>query len=744
MGLRESVKHVAQSLILGGSLAYMGWLGFGKVENDRPQKVQKANEVIAHHPELELMLTDTSPSGKRLAFLGRERAKNTPYDTFVYHVDRQTLENITQSPLNEGYSRWIDEDTLQFKYLDSQHPDASWEYAWKNIRTGSSGSVPSTTFLARLRLASILGIPLLTLFGIAFMMRKRQQSLPSVLGENLNMTAGAACVSSAVTLGVFDNLLRFYQPDMAFEYRPSYLATATGVGLYYALATSSLANVKPPRIRNFVNKVKCYFQVSFGSYKTKMRAINQLKQIVTKPGIWDTTHAEIAFRYEKPEEGFLALKRGLASITDEVTALEYNLPFLRPTLKLTTALRRKNKATQLSKSLHMLIDLNFNAVLNEISEFVAEQPGPDREAARALFVQSIADAWPEFKRIAPTKIAKFEQQLEEQHFSLDQLAQDYWKSAIGSILEEPEHEKRFKRMGESRNEVLEYAANEFLKGLLVFKRCDQAEGKRLLYERENILALRERFGDEIVQSLAFLEHEGKTYHVLRHGTSRTLEDVLRSAPPEEQLSRLTAAADLLGRIHRVPPPVPSAYMADDYYSSRLVKVFYDQLQHTGASLPDGLHDELVKVGGRIASALQDAPIGWYKDANPRNWLVEDKNIVAIDFEHRTLAPVQLDLVSLLEFGSAPALPELRQAGMERYFSMYCQGRASDHDRFMHEYRFAALQRHLELIGYRVRDKEYQAATFHLRQAQAAALELGEERLAEFLTGVTIAGPSADH
>ena len=302
-------------------------------------------------------------------------------------------------------------------------------------------------------------------------------------------------------------------------------------------------------------------------------------------------------------------------------------------------------------------------------------------------------------------------------------------------------------MGESRNEVLTYALNPFLQSMLVFKRCDLKDRLRLQRERENVLHARARIGQEIAKSLTYVEHDGKVYHVLRHEAAQTLEQLLRQAPRAEQVACVAATADLLARIHRIAPPPPSEFAQMGYYAERLLTKFYEPvLQRKSGSMPRSLPAALRAVGERIYQELKTADIGWYKDANPRNWLVGAQGIIAIDFEHNALLPVQLDLVSLLEFGPAPASLGAKKAAFRSYLASFYGDQAVDRRKFFQQYRWAGLQRHLELAGYRMRDTEDAAAQWHVERAQRYAVKLGERALAETLGQVRITGgaPSAGH
>ena len=266
------------------------------------------------------------------------------------------------------------------------------------------------------------------------------------------------------------------------------------------------------------------------------------------------------------------------------------------------------------------------------------------------------------------------------------------------------------------------------------------QGLRLKQERENINFLSQKLGESIVQSIAYVEHNGKSYHVLKHGTSRTLEDVMRTGSPEEKLKCMEEAARLLAEIHKSRIPEPVLATEDSYYHNRLLSCFFEQLANNQSckQIPSSLRNEISSLGERIQKELADAPTGWYKDANLRNWLVEDNwRVVAIDFEHRVMLPVHLDLVSMLEFDPVPAPNEIKDRVINYYVDEFYPKCRYSMEKFIHHYTIAALQRHLEIAGYRARDRNTKGIMFHLGRARAYAYKIGEKTFAEKLGQIVI-------
>ena len=373
---------------------------------------------------------------------------------------------------------------------------------------------------------------------------------------------------------------------------------------------------------------------------------------------------------------------------------------------------------------------DLSGALGALDDFVAQEPSPTRHAVRATVVQTIADVWPSLRS------ASFE--ANETAASLEARANNEWCSTIGAVLATPGRERDFKLLGESRNEVLKYAATKYLSRLLVFKRCDVADGARLRNERATMTHLHEAYGDRIVPSLAYVEHEGKAYHVTKHTTGITLEQVLSSETHTERMASIVDAAALLARIHRHTPQGYTVPATDEYYyHDRLHKTFCDELKKSGVAIPQSVYAALEGIATLVHDGLTDAPVGFYKDANPRNWLIHNGKAVALDFEHNQLLPIQLDLVSLLEFGPSPANVFEKIEAVEAYFASRGIVDEQAQETFKQQYEFAALQRHLEFVGYRARDKEFGAALFHLTRARVCAEGLGANEFAARLSEIVI-------
>lgn len=169
---------------------------------------------------------------------------------------------------------------------------------------------------------------------------------------------------------------------------------------------------------------------------------------------------------------------------------------------------------------------------------------------------------------------------------------------------------------------------------------------------------------------------------------------------------------LLAAIHAASLEFPEGKLmdvvanAEGFFEGRLESTFF-KFYGSFAPLEESVVESFRSYYSPISSVLESLPRCYYKDANLKNWMspIGDEKITAIDFEKNWLLPPQLDLVSLLEFGREYLDDEDIDEMLQIYHSSFCgfSGEETSLSDFMEAYPYAAVQRHLELIGYRKRD-----------------------------------------
>ena len=562
-----------------------------------------------------------------------------------------------------------------------------------------------------------------TALGLAYALQRLRGKKQTFLQPAVENPAIAGGIS-----GVITGLTYYAQIPHALLTVPMSVLTGT---LAY-MGFSFLSYVKPPYLLNTARSTHDAFCDVFTKDPAKKQAnLERMREYFAKPVRIDLDLCHVLWQQNKFDESLELLSRTVPRTAELVEGSLFERKIVQPaTLE---ALTRMKSTHPLELAYAHIRNGEYGDAGDALDRFVSEDKTPTRCAVRAYVLQNLLDLLP---RLAPSLPKK----KEVDALALAQRVKNSWKATITAILDDPGAEQRFRLLGESRNEVFEYELNEFLKGLLVLKRCDAQHKARLEREHRTMQYLEKQFPGRIVPSLAYAEHDGKAYHVTRRKTSRTLEDVLTTGSPEERMRKLIDAADLLARLHNADFPESSDAVPRNYCSGRLISVFYDQLVGYKGTLniPQGLKERLPRVGDRIQKEFAGALFGRYTDNNPRNRL-DESPIMATDFEHNVELPVPLELVSMLEFGLTPATDDERKAAI----SQYALTAGVDVSQVTYGHGPFGLQRHLEFAGYRLRDNAPLVARAHIDRAAHYADSWDEKELAGDLRQVIVAVPSVD-
>jgi hypothetical protein len=335
-----------------------------------------------------------------------------------------------------------------------------------------------------------------------------------------------------------------------------------------------------------------------------------------------------------------------------------------------------------------------------------------------------------------------------------------WKLILHSIVEL--YEWDFRRVGESRNEVF-MLENTAIKGMMDSDeelreelertgRADAAsgrysllgkmiikrshEGGSLMQEYTNTRYFHEKLGTRVAEPLALVQHEDRDYLITKTAGNTNLARAMRGKNQNERARLLKRAAKLLAHIHcRAEQGEDEGKMLlrdianedPDYYQKRIENILfhYDDADVT-ITIDDDDRRAIMESYSAIASGLRGLPTGYYSDHSPNNTVVNDYGeLVEIDFEGDKSLPCHLDLVTLLEFGSAYACEGQERSIVNEYLKekRRLTGKKTDLNEFMQAYPYAAVQRHLELIGYRSRDVLGMIES----GSAAGAAELSEDR-----------------
>ena len=325
-----------------------------------------------------------------------------------------------------------------------------------------------------------------------------------------------------------------------------------------------------------------------------------------------------------------------------------------------------------------------------------------------------------------------------------------WQEALAGMLGNPE---ALEYVGESRNPVVRCTSSAFISQTALGKLeeiFDHPTRSELGVEQGNICYFRNHTTIPIADAFPIQERivgpDGKEYRGMpvKHA-GVILEDRL-VLDDSRTIDYLTQGVKGLVQFHGRQYKKKES---NTFYVERARRIgiqqVIDKYNLDNIFLDDELHDfekAITKVGELFGNTVH----GWYRDANPRNYAVTPFGVVeAFDLQGDRYAPVQIDLVSLLEFGKKYVTEEQKGVLIELYRREYEKENNTKVDpvQFKEAYQAARLQRHLELAGYRARDvrnakesgkkdrkqiveKNHEMVIFHLEQAKDAAGQILED------------------
>ena len=335
-----------------------------------------------------------------------------------------------------------------------------------------------------------------------------------------------------------------------------------------------------------------------------------------------------------------------------------------------------------------------------------------------------------------------------------------WRRMIDII----EHKGLFKRIGYSRNEV--YVAEDSDTNLatrIIFKRSID---RNLDHEYEAISFFSKHEVNCPHVFCQLKEHKGKNYLIIENEGTSLFEvfldlkakhensfwlikdsDVNKSAihylrSALQQLAKITVTGVNFINTNRTILHSTESVFCFYEYDKRFFNRFIDKLplyvrQKAWQSECPAVLSQVINY---ISSVLASEPRLYYKDANPKNWIVlkSQENIIIkpIDFETHLLAAPQIDLVNLLEYEGTDIEPTNKNVLLREYYQdllekdVYKGRELKSYDLFYNVYLISAILRHCEIAGYRV--EEYAATKnltcvyniyYHLSRASECCDEL---------------------
>lgn len=313
------------------------------------------------------------------------------------------------------------------------------------------------------------------------------------------------------------------------------------------------------------------------------------------------------------------------------------------------------------------------------------------------------------------------------------LAQIQWERGLEIFSKSDILERRFRITGDNRNEFLTSGGAEYVSGLFGIKRSRNEDSESLDESIEREYQITAHFNDImndiVAQPIGPFHLDGRSYFMTKIAGKETLHDRLQKKDWYVEQNHVRDAIKLLAQVHTHGEALEqdAGIKLDDilddnphYFTRKLQMVFFGNLKNDPVVKMVQPEWEIIEEAHELINdRLAQQPRTFYKDHNPKNIVMGTYGgQVLIDFESNLLLPPQLDLVSLLEFGHRYLTDREIKGHVKAYMKeMKNLGTEFEKKPFLAGYHYAAVQRHLEFIGYRSRDANAGAPGNH-RKMQA--------------------------
>ncbi len=272
----------------------------------------------------------------------------------------------------------------------------------------------------------------------------------------------------------------------------------------------------------------------------------------------------------------------------------------------------------------------------------------------------------------------------------------------------------YETVGEYRNEVLKCSIDspdaEAIGNLLFFKKSKNPEF--LETEFKNLKYFNKHFKGRVTQPVSLVKQDDSLVSVMFSAGKHNLFQriIEQDCNIIQRKDLILEASEFLAEIHAKGTEGKKELGLEDkvrkgYFTERVSSVFVDQSRESNVRYDAAAVSALIYNYTIVDEHLAVLEGDFYKDANLMNWVDSKLGVQAIDFEGDKLLPCQLDLVSLLEFGGE----YYNEKEVEEALNIYIEKKQEvterniDSKKFKISYHYAAIQRHLELAGYRNRD-----------------------------------------
>ncbi len=270
-----------------------------------------------------------------------------------------------------------------------------------------------------------------------------------------------------------------------------------------------------------------------------------------------------------------------------------------------------------------------------------------------------------------------------------------WARTVDILLKDLNHTKQFRRIGESRNEVLQIGGEGILHDTFIFKKNKSPAYLEKEHALSQWLYALCKGGTLVVQPLAYTSYNDSALYVSRRLKGKSLAEALRQETASASL--LQKAIDTLYQFQTIvaaaQKSLPPNLVTERDYPRFLKEKFIDRVTSDTTK-----QQEIINNTSFLVNLLsQHKKTVIHGDFHPENIYRGDTTMTILDPEHMTLAASTFDLVDLLESPFYIMDSQLLQQ-LTQYAHARCASQASHEQWFFSSYLPVAAYRNIHRIG----------------------------------------------
>src|SRR3989344_637059 len=241
-------------------------------------------------------------------------------------------------------------------------------------------------------------------------------------------------------------------------------------------------------------------------------------------------------------------------------------------------------------------------------------------------------------------------------------AQHHWQKTVELLLADPRTASRFRRLGNSRNEVVVVSGEGIVQNSFVFKRSPDKEHLEKEYTLTRKLDAIFGGSNTVVQALAFLSKDDLHYCILKRIAGISFVERFLTGDSVTTLNQvLPFLAQFHDRLRTQSDKLPEGLLKRRDYGKFLQETYVRRMHLPSSPAVAKALDYFTQQ----LDAQQRQPI--HGDLHPENILASVNQFTIIDPEHMGIASPYLDLAAFLEHDALHLSSAARERSLQTYY-----------------------------------------------------------------------------